>query len=160
MRSSFRAALAATMLALALALPVSADTQRPMHGQFTGSGVAADQRCPGALTLGFAISGVATHLGNFSGGGTNCTEFTLATNAVAIWDGIATLRAADGSTLTLHYTGGQSAPMAGIAEFSHADTVIGGTGRFQAAEGELTVSGQIDFASLTVDGTVSGWLSY
>jgi hypothetical protein len=160
MRSSILAALAATMLALALALPVTADTQRPMHGQFTGSGVAADQRCPGALTLGFAIAGVATHLGNFSGSGTNCTEFTLATDAVAIWDGIITIEAADGSTLTLQYTGGQGAPTAGTAEFSHADTVIGGTGRFAAAEGELTVTGQIDFASLTVTGTISGWLSY
>jgi hypothetical protein len=160
MRSTIRAALAAALLALLPALPVSADSERPMRGGFIGSAVAAEQRCAGALTLGFTITGAATHLGQFSGAGTNCTEFTLGTDAVAIWDGIISIEAADGSTLTLHYTGSQSAPTAGVADFSHSDTVIAGTGRFETADGAFTVSGQIDFTTLTVTGIVSGWVSY
>ncbi len=161
MRRFTCAAIAALILAMTLALPVSADMRRPMHGTFDGSAVAVEQSCgPAALTLGFEIGGVATHLGRFSGTGSNCTEFTLATDAVAIWDGIIDLEASDGSTLRLHYTGAQGAPGAGIATFSHSDTVVSGTGRFEGAAGTLIVRGHVDLVTLTVSGTVSGWLSY
>jgi hypothetical protein len=156
-----RAAAFAVLLLGALVLPVSAQAQRPMYGQFSGSGIPADQRCgPAALTLGFAISGTATHLGRFAGTGTNCTEFTLATAAVAIWDGLVTLEAADGSTLTTSYEGGQGAPATGVASFAHTHVVTGGTGRFEGAVGRLTVAGEIDLVAFTLSGTVTGWLSY
>jgi hypothetical protein len=161
MRHPILAAAAALILALTLALPASAGVRRPMYGQFSGSAIGVDQRCgPGALTIGFAISGAMTHLGHVSGGGNNCTEFTLATDAVAIWDGLVILEAADGSTLRTTYEGGQGVPAAGVATFSHGHTVIGGSGRFQDAAGALTVSGQIDLTTLTVTGIVSGWVSY
>lgn len=156
--------IVATALALTLALgavlPASAIEQRPFTGEFTGFGILADQRCPGALTVGHQVSGVATHLGRFTGTGTNCTEFTLATDAVAIWDGIVTIRAADGSTLTLTAEGSQGAPVAGVASYTHTDTVIAGTGRFADAAGVLILTGTIDFTTFAVTGTVSGWLSY
>lgn len=159
-----RLKLSITMALVSVALlvaPVAAGDQRPVHGRFTGSGVAADQRCqPGSLTLGFVISGVTTHLGRLTGGGTNCTEFTLGTEAVPIWDGRVTLEAADGSTLIAIYEGEQRQPVDGVATFSHTQTIVGGTGRFDGASGEWTVGGTIDFADLTVGGTVSGWLSY
>jgi hypothetical protein len=151
----------ALMTAALIVAPAAAGDQRPVHGQFTGIGVAADQRCgPGFLTLGFVVTGVTTHLGRLTGSGTNCTEFALGTEAVPIWDGIITLEAADGSRLTLTYTGEQGQPASGVATFSHIDTIVGGTGRFEGASGEWTINGQIDFADLTVSGTVSGWLSY
>jgi hypothetical protein len=156
--------IVSTGLALALVLgavlPVSATEQRPFRGEFAGFGIQADQRCPGALTVGHQVSGVATHLGRFTGTGTNCTEFTLATQAVAIWDGIVTIRAADGSTLTLTAEGTQSAPVAGVASYTHTDTVVGGTGRFADAAGVLVLTGTIDFTTFAATGTVSGWLSY
>jgi hypothetical protein len=153
-------ALALAIAALMVA-PAVAGGQRPVHGQFTGFGVAADQRCgPDALTLGFVITGVTSHLGRLTGSGTNCTEFTLGTQAVPIWDGIVTLEAADGSTLTASYEGSQGAPEAGVATFLHTDTILGGTGRFEGATGAWTIAGVIDLANLTVSGTVSGWLSY
>ena len=148
------------LLSVALILSVSAGNQRPVNGQFTGTGVDVAQRCPDALTIGFAIDGVLSHLGRMTGAGTNCTEFTLGTESVPIWDGIAIVTAADGSTLTLAYEGLQGAPTNGVASFSHQDTVIGGTGRFEGATGELTISGLLDFADLTVTGSVSGWISY
>jgi hypothetical protein len=151
----------ALALALGAALPVSAAERRPFSGELTGVGIAAEQRCgPDALTLGHQVTGVATHLGHFTGTGTNCTEFTLATEAVAIWDGLVTVTAADGSTLTLSLEGSQSAPVAGVASYSHTDTVIAGTGRFADASGVLVLTGTIDFNTFAITGTVSGWLSY
>lgn len=155
----------ATALALLLVIgtltPASATKQRPFSGHFIGVGIQAEQRCgPNALTLGHQVSGIATHLGQFTGTGTNCTEFTLATEAVAIWDGIVTIRAADGSTLTLTADGSQSAPVAGVASYTHTDTVIAGTGRFADAAGVLVLTGTIDFTTFAITGTVSGWLSY
>ena len=154
---------AALLLSVALVLPVSAGDQLPVRGQFTGAGVNVEQRCPDALTIGFAIDGVLSHLGRMTGGGTNCTEVTLGTESVPIWDGIAIVTAADGSSLTLAYEGLQGAPTNGVASFSHSDTVIEGSGRFAGATGELTVEGLIDFSrfpEVTVTGTVSGWISY
>lgn len=156
--------IVSTVLALALAfgvvIPALASEQRPFAGEFTGLGILAEQRCPGALTIGHEVSGVATHLGRFTGTGTNCTEFTLATEAVAIWDGTITIRAADGSTLTMTSEGSQSAPVAGVASYTQTATVVAGTGRFADASGVLVLTGTIDFSNLVVTGTVSGWLSY
>jgi hypothetical protein len=150
----------ALTLVSSLVAPAAAGQQRPVRGEFTGSGVAADQRCgPGSLTLGFVIRGVTTHLGQLTGSGTNCTEFTLGTEAVSIWDGMITLEAADGSTLIATYVGEQRQPVDGVATFLHTDTIVGGTGRFDGAAGEWTVSGTIDFTDLTVRGTVTGGLS-
>src|ERR671919_636630 len=148
----------ALLLSVALVLPVTASAQRPVHGQFTGSGVDVAQRCPGALTIGFAIEGNLSHLGRMTGRGTNCTEFALGSEAVPIWDGIATVTAADGSTLTFAFEGQQGAPTNGVATFSHTDTVVAGTGRFAGATGQLTVEGIIDFSAfpeVTVTATVS-----
>ena len=144
----------------ALAAPTAASQQRPMEGTFTGAPALAEQRCPDALTIGHEVSGTATHLGKFTGSGTNCTEFTFATESVAIWDGIVVIEAADGSTLLLSAEGRQEAPVNGVATYSHVDIVVGGTGRFVDAEGEITVSGSIDFATFRITGSISGWLSY
>jgi hypothetical protein len=151
----------ALILGSALIAPAAAGEQRPFQGRFTGSGIAVAQRCgPAALTLGFAIQGEMTHLGRVTGGGTNCTEFALGTSAVPIWDGLVTLVAADGSTLLTTYEGGQGAPSAGFATFAHDHVIIGGTGRFAGASGELSVRGLFDLANFTVSGTASGWISY
>ncbi len=157
----FAAALLALTLLIGVALPASATEQRPFSGNFTGFGVQAAQRCgPEALTIGHQVSGVATHLGRFTGAGTNCTEFTLATQAVAIWDGTITIRAADGSTLTMTSVGSQSAPVAGVASYTQTATFVAGTGRFADAAGVLVLTGTIDFFTFAATGTVSGWLSY
>jgi hypothetical protein len=162
MRIRGTAGILVILLVGALAAPVAAAQQRPMEGTFSAVPTAElpEQRCPGALTIGFAISGTATHLGQFTATGTNCTEFTFTTEAVAIWDGIVVIEAADGSTLTLHAEGAQDAPVNGVATYSHVDTVVGGTGRFADAEGVMTVSGTIDFTTFRITGSVSGWLSY
>lgn len=155
------AALCALLLAAALAAPVGAAGQRPMTGQFTAQAGPATPRCgPDALTLGFEIRGTASHLGSLTGTGSNCTEFTLATNAVAVWDGLATFVAADGSTLSSTSEGTQDAPVAGRAVFAITHTISGGTGRFAGATGVWLVTGVIDFTTGGVAGQVAGWVSY
>jgi hypothetical protein len=156
----------AVALIMALALSVSAGNQRPFKASFTATGVDVAQRCgANALTLGFAISGTATHTGRFTATGSNCTEFTLLTEAVDIWDGIIVLTAADGSTMTFSSMGSQDAPAGGTAVAHQTLTVESGTGRFADAEGVLDLIAIIDFTQIangivTTSGTVSGWLSY
>ena len=152
---------AALVLAAALAAPVGAAEQRPMSGRFTAQAAPTTPRCgPDALALGFEIQGVASHLGRLTGTGSNCTEFTLATNAVAVWDGLATFVAADGSTINTTSEGTQGAPIAGQATFAISHTIAGGTGRFAEAAGVWEVTGVIDFTTGSVAGRVAGWLSY
>ena len=151
----------ATVLTLMGSGIVAAGDARPMTGSFTAGVVPVAQRCgPAALTIGFEISGVASHLGRLTGIGSNCTEFTLATSSVAIWDGETTLTAADGSTITTIATGTQEAPIGGVATFTITHTVTGGSGRFADASGVWLLTGTINFLTGVVDGTVDGWLSY
>ena len=152
---------AALLLMYALAAPVAAGEQRPMHGHYTISVVPVAQRCgPDALTIGFAGVGIATHLGYMEGTGSNCTSFDLTTEAVPIWDGLATFVAADGSSITMSYEGAQDAPVAGRATAANTFTVISGTGRFEDATGSWTSSELIDFTTGIDLGAFSGWISY
>jgi hypothetical protein len=161
MQSLAKATLGAVTMAIAFTSAVGAAQARPMTGHFTAAVAPAAQRCgPGALTIGFEIVGVASHLGALTGSGSNCTELTLATSAVEIWDGLATFTAADGSTLTTTSTGTQGAPALGVAAFTTTHVITGGTGRFDAASGVWTVSGTIDFVTGEIGGTVAGSLIY
>jgi hypothetical protein len=158
----YRIALLTIAASLVAAAPVMAADQRPMLGRMTASvGIATDQRCgAGAVTLEFTAQAIATHLGRVTGAGTNCTEPTLATSEVAIWDGLATYVAADGSTILTTYEGMQHAPFAGVATATTTHTVIGGTGRFADAAGSWTVTGPVDFVNFSFAADFAGWISY
>jgi hypothetical protein len=152
---------AGMLLAAVLAAPIAAGEQRPMNGHYTISVVPVEQRCgPNALTIGFEGVGIATHLGRMEGSGSNCTSFNLTTEAVPIWDGLATFVAADGSSITMHYEGAQDAPVDGKAAAANTFTVISGTGRFEGATGSWTSSEVIDFTTGIDQGTFSGSVSY
>jgi hypothetical protein len=159
-RLSITIAFAAAAL-LAVAGPMAASDQRPMSGRFTVGVVPTDPRCgPNALTIGFEGSGIATHLGRFTGAGTNCTSFDLATSQVPISDGVALFVAADGSTITTNYEGTQHAPVAGVASIEATHTVVRGTGRFAGASGVWQSTGTIDFVTGLSSATLWGWVSY
>jgi hypothetical protein len=161
MRAIRIAIIVASVLALVGSGPVAGGDARPMTGRFSATVLPVAQRCGSdALTIGFAITGVASHLGRLTGTGSNCTEPTLATSAVAIWDGETTLTAADGSTVTTVSSGIQDAPVGGIATFAITHTVTGGSGRMADASGVWSLSGTINFLTGEVEGTVDGWLSY
>ena len=149
------------LLMAALAGYATAGEQRPMNGHYTISVVPVEQRCgPNALTIGFEGEGIATHLGRMSGIGSNCTSFSLATEAVPIWDGLATFVAADGSSITMTYAGAQAAPVNGTATASNTFTVVSGTGRFEGAAGTWASSEVIDFTTGIDRGSFSGSISY
>jgi len=152
---------AVLLLAAALAGPVGADQRRPMHGGYTIGVVPVEQRCgPGALTIGFEGVGIATHLGRMEGAGSNCTSFNLTTEAVPIWNGLATFVAADGSSISMTYEGAQDAPVDGKATAANTFTIVSGTGRFEGATGSWTSSELIDFTTGVDRGSFSGWISY
>jgi hypothetical protein len=149
------------LLAAVLAAPIAAGEQRPMHGHYTIAVVPVEQRCgPNALTIAFEGVGIATHLGHMEGSGSNCTSFNLTTEAVPIWNGLATFVAADGSSITMSYEGAQDAPVDGRATAANIFTVISGTGRFEGAAGNWTSSEVIDFTTGIDLGSFSGWVSY
>ena len=161
MRSFALSMALALLAALTLSASVLAGDQRPMKGHYTIGVALVEQRCgPNALTIGFEGVGIATHLGRMTGTGSNCTEFTLATESVAIWDGIATHTAADGSSVSVSYEGVQGAPAGGVAMASTTSTVVSGTGRFEGAQGSWTASGTIDFTTGNVSDRFSGSISY
>ena len=152
---------AVMLLSAALAAPIAAGEQRPMNGHYTIYVVPVEQRCgPNALTIGFEGVGIATHLGRMEGTGSNCTSFNLTTEAVPIWDGLATFVAADGSSITMSYEGAQDAPVNGSATAANTFTVLSGTGRFERANGSWTSSEVIDFTTGIDVGAFSGWISY
>ena len=152
---------AVLLLTAALAGPVAAAEQRPMHGAYSIGVVPVEQRCgPNALTIAFEGAGIATHLGRIDGIGSNCTTFDLGTDGVAIWDGLATFVAADGSSISTTYEGAQDAPVDGRAAVASTFTVVSGTGRFEGASGSWTSSGVIDFLTGQFRGSFSGWISY
>jgi hypothetical protein len=145
----------------ALTASVTASEQRPMRGHYTIAVVPVEQRCgPNGLTIGFEGVGIATHLGRMEGTGSNCTSFNLATEAVPIWDGLATFVAADGSSITMTYEGEQDPPVDGRATAASTFIVIAGTGRFEGATGSWPSSGVIDFTTGRFRGSFSGWISY
>jgi hypothetical protein len=159
---SLRISVAVSLLAaLSLAAAADARDQRPISGHFTVGVVPVEQRCgANALTLGFEGAGIATHLGRVTGTGSNCTEFELTTDSVAIWGGLATFVAADGSSVTVSYEGVQAAPVAGAATTTTTNTVVSGTGRFEGSTGSWTQSGEIDFSTGLFSGEFSGWIVY
>ena len=152
---------AVLLLTAALAGPVAAHEPRPMQGGYTAGVVPVEQRCgPNALTIAFEGVGIATHLGRMEGTGSNCTTLALATDTVPIWDGRATVVAADGSSISMIYEGAQDAPVDGRAAAVSTFTVVSGTGRFEGASGSWTSSGVIDFAIGQFRGSFFGWISY
>ncbi len=160
-RSLALATAVALLMSVSLSASASAGTDRPISGQFTVGVVPVEQRCgANALTIGFEGTGIASHLGRMSGHGSNCTEFSLTTSSVEIWDGVATFVAADGSTITVQYEGVQAAPNAGVAATVVSNTVLSGTGRFEGAEGSWTQTGEIDFTTGIFSGAFSGSISY
>lgn len=158
----FRRLIALVVISAFAAVPgAHAAEQRPIDGWYTVALVAAEPRCgPTAITLGFEGSGIATHFGRMSGTASNCTEPSLGSGSVAIWDGVATFVAADGSTVTVAYEGRQAAPDGGVAAVSTSNSVISGTGRFAGASGSWTATGEVDFATGVFMGSFSGWIRY
>jgi hypothetical protein len=140
---------------------VSAGAQRPMNGSIELHGGPTGEACDAeSILIELVGNGTMTHLGQVQISAHNCTGATLESGDAEISDGIATYTAADGSTITVEYSGRQEPPAGAIAEYTTTHVVTGGTGRLANAAGTWTVAGTVDLSVGTLLGDVSGWLSY
>ena len=156
------AAIAAALVAmLGIYGFASAAGQRPMNGQIELWGGPTGDGCDaGSIRIDLAGTGNLAHLGQVQVTATNCTGGELESGEADISQGSATFTAADGSTITVEYSGAQEAPDDNVAEFTTTHTITGGTGRFANAAGTWTIAGTVDLSIGQLLGDVSGWLSY
>jgi len=164
MADKMRIILATTVIAVAAIASQAAAApggERPFRATISGVAVPAQEaRCGADLALSLTMKGNAGHMGALSALGTHCTLWSLTQAAVPFYSGLATFRAADGSTLEIRYGGWQDAPVGPIASLSVTAEVVSGTGRFIGAEGTWAGSGVIDFTTFRLDATLGGWISY
>jgi hypothetical protein len=138
-------------------------TQLPFRGSFTrqSSGVVdCPPTCPPTiLTITGNQTGEATHLGRFTA--TSVDVVDLATDTAT---GTFNFTAANGDQLLTNTSGTESEFVPpNISHVTLTATIVGGTGRFAAATGTLTIRliETIDFANdvASGSGTVEGWIS-
>jgi hypothetical protein len=123
----------------------------PIKGSFEGTQTVTPGTPPFA-TVEMNAEGEATHLGRFAIALPHTVNFATATA-----NGICTMAAADGSTITADFTGqAQLGPVVTIVEQA---TITGGTGRFAAASGTFTIHRTFQPATGRTTGKVSGTLA-
>ena len=146
------------------------DKKVPFRGEYrstntrlSGPGEAGSaERCDAQdlFTLTFELEGHASHVGRFTGSGSNCTPFPLP-GPVAFGDGIFLITAANGDELFGSYEGVQSSiDAAARATFAAVQRITGGTGRFTNASGLAEEDGIIDFSSGATSARLEGWIIY
>ena len=135
----------------------------PFHGTYAGS-YRAQVAPPNVIITATGGVGHATHLGRFEL--TNVITVGLQRGPVPncpvpgtteVYT--ATLTAANGDTITLEGTGTGCQTSPTTVAVVDTVTITGGTGRFEGASGDLTVTSAVDQAERTVvisfDGTMS-----
>jgi hypothetical protein len=138
-------------------------TQLPFRGSYMGN-TTGTANCPPAcpptlLTLSGSYTGEATSLGRFTA--TSAEEVTLAT---ATSTGTFTFTAANGDQLFTKTAGAEDEFIPpNISRVTLIATIVGGTGRFAAATGTMTLrfTSVIDFASGTssLTGSLDGYIN-
>jgi len=133
------------------------DTHRPFRGAFAGTteftGPCTE---PGTIRIQDRGAGVMTHLGASTMEQSGCLAPTE-TGFTSVGEGAGHFVAANGDMLRFAGVSASGDLQTGVA---HATFVIrGGSGRFQAAEGELEVVTQL-LPEGAWTSSVSGWISY
>lgn len=160
------AALVAALAAVAVSVGAAATggSDRPFTGKVVGAAhVEPDSSCPIGLRTVSEASGTARHLGSVSISASHCTPV-----ADVLTGGQWTFVAANGDELYMTYTGTCSPfPLPPVGETITCHTmneIVGGTGRFTNATGEVHVTGLVTWtgfgapflpATFTWDGTIS-----
>jgi hypothetical protein len=150
---------AAMFLILALVRLTAADTLVPFKGSFQGQ--EKDEPVPPVgqpqqLLVDGTVTGVATHLGQFT------MHYNLVvsnpTNPIATATGSAELTAANGDMIFTTVVGqgviAQDAP--GFSHITEHNTITGGTGRFASAQGSFTVERLVELATGLTSGSFQG----
>jgi hypothetical protein len=122
----------------ALAGPVK-DVRVEGTGGVTGQGWCSDA----SALLKTTVTGTATHIGRFVGALSECIDITNGS-----YSGTGVFTTPDGSTILTEYTGQQTPPdQNGKVFFAETHQIVGGTGKYAGASGELEVVGVADAAS-------------
>ena len=153
-RHSFAVSLALAVLAvLTFAGPVAAGEQVPFRGTLEGIHTASG--VPPIITLLGGGTGHATQLGNFTYDFPHTVNFVTQTVV-----GAYTFTAANGDTLIADVVEGSSEPVEpGVIFVVEELVIIGGTGRFADASGEITISRLVHQSNFSTTGSFEGRIS-
>ena len=124
----------------------------PFKGSLEGSQSLTPLQPPFAFVDGSA-TGTATHLGQFTVTFPHTVNFATSTG-----EGDYTFTAANGATLTAHFTG--QAQLGAVDTIVETATVTGGTGRLSGVSGTFTVHRVADPATGTTTGTFEGAIAF
>jgi hypothetical protein len=97
-------------------------------------------------------TGTGSHLGRFTATYPHCVNFAANT-----FSGTATFTAANGDLLLVLLGGSADDPACTtVCEVSFTGTIVGGTGRFEGAEGTLTGTGTVNLIASTITAAFQG----
>jgi hypothetical protein len=134
----------------ALAAPAAGERELLLKG--TVQATETQQGAPPTIHVNLNGSGNATQLGLF----TYSMQAVLTVPALSATSS-AIFVAADGSTLLAEGTGqGTPTGTPGVISIVETLTIIGGTGRFEGASGNITIQRLVNRATFTSSGTIDG----
>jgi hypothetical protein len=124
-------------------------------------------RCsaPSDYIIYAAFDGTATHIGQFTGSGSHCSQIAWTPSGpggATYSDGRGTLVAANGDTLDLHWGQGTTGydAEAGLITFTDQFSFVGGTGRFVGATGGGQEGGAFkDFGAVLAGTPAPMWMT-
>jgi hypothetical protein len=163
MLTATRRILTTMMAAAAVAGAAAAPAVSSQDTNFRGHFVVVETTTPDPLCGGLRIShtgsGSATHLGNATWSATECVDLLAHPGRSHVRDGRAVLTSANGETLHLSYEADGALPdPAGNVHVTGPYVITGGTGRFDAAKGGGTLTGDANvntaIAQIDLTGTL------
>jgi hypothetical protein len=157
-RRAFAPCLAlAALTLLGLASPASAGKQVPFKGDLEGSFTSTfDPGPPPIATFDGSGEGHGTHLGAFTYEFPHTVDFGT---APPTGNGTYTFTAANGDTLVAKFIGHSTPVGPGLVFVEEEAVVVDGTGRFEGATGEFTISRLVDQINGTTTGSFEGTIS-
>jgi hypothetical protein len=150
--------LAATFLCVALfAAPAAAAVTVPIKVKYAGTFEVTPWEpspCEG-VPITDTLTGTGSHLGRLTATYPHCVNFAANT-----FSGTATFKAANGDQLFV-VLGGEADDPACMTTcgVDFTGTIIGGTGRFDGAEGTLTGPGTVDLTASTITAALTGTIN-
>ena len=155
MKKTFGSIVIALLLLIVLAtaaLAAPAAGQRELLLKGSLQATETQQGAPPRIHISLSGSGNATQLGLF----TYSMQAELTVPALSATN-VATFVAADGSSLSAEGTGqGTPTGTPGVISIVETLTIIGGTGRFEGASGNMTIRRLVNRATFESSGSIDG----
>jgi hypothetical protein len=149
--------LAATFLCVALfPVPAAAAVSVPITFKYAGTFEVTQGNpspCEG-VPITDTLTGTSSHLGRVAATYPHCVNFAAGT-----FSGTARFEAANGDELFVLLGGSADPTCTTTCAVTFMGTIIGGTGRFEDAEGELTGTGTVDLKASTITAALTGTIN-